>query len=116
MSLRYCVRTVPACALATLLAAATMISVSGAQDTPQAPLTIDAARISIAGTSNIHAYTASTTAVRVTRVQLANSVAGPNFWDEIVKPGGLEAFDIAIPAAKLSSPKDGLDKNMHRAL
>ena len=43
-------------------------------------------------------------------------MAGPTFWDEIVKPGALEAFEIAIPAATLSSPKDGLDKNMHKAL
>jgi polyisoprenoid-binding protein YceI len=33
-----------------------------------------------------------------------------------VKPGAIEAFEIAIPAAKLSSPKEGLDKNMHKAL
>src|SRR5688572_14110541 len=77
---------------------------------PQAPrpLTIDAARITIAGTSNIHAYTASTTAVRVTRVALAGGVAGPAFWDAVVKPGALEAFEVAIPAAQLSSPKEGL--------
>ena len=85
---------------------------------PQAarPLAIDTARITIAGTSNIHAYTASTTTVRVTRVVLASGVTGPAFWDAVVKPGALEAFEIAIPAAQLSSPKEGLDKNMHKAL
>ena len=85
---------------------------------PQAarPLTIDTARITIAGTSNIHAYTASTTAVRVSRVALASGVSGPAFWDAIVKPGALETFEVAIPAAQLSSPKEGLDKNMHKAL
>ena len=35
-----------------------------------APLTLATGSISIAGTSNIHEYTASTTNVRVTRVQL----------------------------------------------
>jgi polyisoprenoid-binding protein YceI len=80
------------------------------------PLAIDTARVTIAGTSNIHAYTASTTAVRVTRVALSGAVAGPAFWDAIVKPGALEAFDVAIPAAQLTSPKEGLDKNMHKAL
>ena len=87
-----------------------------AQDTPALPLGIETARVTIAGTSNIHAYTASTTAVRITRAQLSSALAGPNFWDEIVKPGALEAFEIAIPAAQLSSPKEGLDKNMHKAL
>jgi polyisoprenoid-binding protein YceI len=81
-----------------------------------APLGIASARVAIAGTSNIHAYTASTTAVRVTRAKVSGSVAGPNFWDEVVKPAGLEAFEIAIPVVQLSSPKEGLDKNMHKAL
>lgn len=86
------------------------------QEAPALPLGIETARVTIAGTSNIHAYTASTTAVRITRVQLASGVAGPTFWDEIVKPGALEVFEVAVPAAQLSSPKEGLDKNMHKAL
>jgi len=80
------------------------------------PLAMDTARVTIAGTSNIHAYTASTTTVRVTRVALGSGVAGPAFWDAVAKPGGLEAFEVAIPAAQLTSPKEGLDKNMHKAL
>ena len=87
-----------------------------AQEAGPTPLTLGSARVSIAGTSNIHEYTASTTAVRVTNVQLSNAVVGPTFWDEIVKPGALQAFEIAIPAVTLSSPKEGLDKNMHKAL
>jgi hypothetical protein len=85
---------------------------------PQAstPLGIDTGRVTIAGTSNIHAYTAATTEIRVTRVALAAGVSGPAFWESVVKPGALEAFEIAIPAARLSSPKEGLDKNMHKAL
>jgi polyisoprenoid-binding protein YceI len=111
MALRFRIRIVPLFALASLLAAAAIIPLSGAT-----PLAIDTARITINGTSNIHPYTASTTAVHVTRLQLGNAVAGPAFWDEIVKPGGLTAFEIAIPAATLTSPKEGLDKNMHKAL
>src|SRR5688572_20953393 len=80
------------------------------------PLAIDTARVTIAGTSNIHAYTASTTAVRVTRASLAGAAAGQGFWDTVTKPGVIEAFDVAIAASQLSSPKDGLDKNMHKAL
>lgn len=81
-----------------------------------APLTLATGTISIAGTSNVHAYTASTTTVRVTRVQLAAAVAGPTFWEDVVKPGAVEAFEISIPAASLTSPKKDLDKNMHKAL
>ena len=82
----------------------------------QTPLAIDSARITISGTSNIHAYTASTTTVRVTRAQVAGALEGPDFWANVLKPGGVEAFEIAIPAATLTSPKEGLDKNMHKAL
>ena len=86
------------------------------EDGARTPLAFTTARVSIAGTSNIHAYTASTNTVRIIRAQLAGSVAGPNFWDEVVKAGALEAFEVAIPAATLASPKEGLDKNMHKAL
>ncbi len=81
-----------------------------------APLTIDTARITIAGTSNVHAWTASTTALTVTDARVAPGVAGPDFWNAVLQPGAVEAFSIAIPAASLTSPKDGLDKNMHKAL
>ena len=83
---------------------------------PSAPLALNAARVSIDGTSNVHAYTASTTTVRIVNARVAAGVVGANFWDDIVKPGALEAFEIAIPAASLSSPKGDLDKNMHKAL
>ena len=83
---------------------------------PTAPLAIDTARVTIEGTSNIHEYTASTTKVRVTRAQLGAAVAGPEFWENVLKPGAVETFEIAIAAATLTSPKDGLDKNMHKAL
>jgi hypothetical protein len=80
------------------------------------PLTIGAGQVTIAGTSNVHEYTASTTAIKVTRVQLNPNVAGPNFWEEVLKPGAVEAFEISIPTASLSSPKKDIDKNMHKAL
>ena len=98
-----------ALALATCLTARAIASA-------EAPLAVDSARVTIAGTSNIHEYTASTTKVRVTRAQLGALVAGANFWENALKPGAVEAFEIAIPAATLTSPKDGLDKNMYKAL
>ena len=111
MKLELLARTTLACVLAAGL---TMSAASLAQE--RGPLALDTAKVTIDGTSNVHAYTVSTTRVRVTRVQLGASVAGPNFWEEILKPGGLAAFEITIPAATLSSPKKDLDKNMHKAL
>jgi len=94
---------------------AAVIAASPASDA-RVPVKLSSGRISIAGTSNIHDYTASTTDVRIVRLQLADGVSGPNFWDEIVKPGAIESFEVAIAAATLSSPREGLDKNMYKAL
>ena len=77
-------------------------------------LRLSAARVSIAGTSNIHPFTASTTDVRMSRLVLAP--ADGDRLQAAAKAGGVEAFEIAIPAASLTSPKEGLDKNMHKAL
>jgi polyisoprenoid-binding protein YceI len=85
-----------------------------AQDAPAA-LKLTAARVSIAGTSNIHPFTASTTDVRMTRLVLAPA-DGDDRLQAAAKAGGVEAFEIAIRAASLTSPKEGLDKNMHKAL
>jgi hypothetical protein len=86
--------------------------VSGAE--PPA-LVLTSSRITIAGTSNIHAYSATTTAARLVRSQVA-APSGPSFWDVAVAPGALEVFELTVPAATLASGKDGLDKNMHKAL
>ena len=83
-----------------------------AQD--QALLRLSAARVSIAGTSNIYPFTASSTDVRMSRIVLA-PVDGERL-QSAARPGGLEVFEIAIPAASLTSPTEGLDKNMHKAL
>jgi len=111
MSFTPLLRTAP---IAIVLSAAAMVAGPAAQARP--PIGIDTARVTIAGTSNIHEYTASTTTVRVTRVAVGSVIAADAFWNEVVKPGALEGFEIAIPAASLSSPKAGLDKNMHKAL
>jgi polyisoprenoid-binding protein YceI len=88
---------------------------AGAQDAVS-PLTLASAKVSIDGTSNIHEFTAATNEVRLTRVALANGVSGAGILAAVLNPGAVEAFDIAIRAASLSSPKEGVDKNMHKAL
>jgi polyisoprenoid-binding protein YceI len=112
MTLRRSTLTVLAGALALALYATNSLQ---ATEAPPAPLTIGSSRVSLAGTSNIHAFTASTTNVRLVNVQFTK-VEAATFWDDVVKPGAIEAFEIAIGAATLTSPKEGLDKNMHKAL
>ena len=100
---------------AAVLAAGILIVATPAA-APSTPLGIGAARLTLAGTSNIHAYTATTTAIRVTRVQLGAVPAGADLLDSALAPGVVQAFEVAIPAKSLASTKDGLDKNMHAAL
>src|SRR5918996_45964 len=76
---------------------------------------ITAARVSIAGTSNIHEFTASTTDVKLARLVLADNLGGATL-NAIVNPGSLQALDIVVKAGTLTSPKEGLDKNMWKAL
>jgi polyisoprenoid-binding protein YceI len=83
----------------------------------QAPgLAVTSGRVSIDGTSNIHEYSATTDAVHVVSATVTVDAANPDFVAEIVKPGGLQDFEISVSAASLASGKDGLDKNMHKAL
>lgn len=70
------------------------------------------AKVTLAGTSNLHDYTATTTSVRLTRLQVASGAD----LAALTTPGTVQAFEIAIPAALLHSTRDGLDKNMHKAL
>ena len=80
---------------------------------PDARLSLVSARVTIDGTSNVHPYTASSKAVRLTRVQVA---ASGDVLQQALQPGALEAFDIAVAASSLVSPKGDIDKNMHKAL
>jgi hypothetical protein len=108
--------------VATLLIAATTCAtltagaISAGPMAQAGPLAMDTARVTITGSSNIHNYTAWTDTVRATGVKVAIPVGGPTFWDDVLKPGALEGFEVAIPAATLTSPKAGLDKNMWKAL
>jgi hypothetical protein len=114
MTLRHSSLTAVGCLLALGLFVAPIRAMR--QQTPATPLKLGSSRVSLAGTSNIHAYTASTTTARIVRLEVASGVLGGSVWEEIVKPGALQAFEIAIPAASLSSAKEDLDKNMHKAL
>lgn len=100
-----------------LTAAAAAFCFTGASNmAAESPLAVNTARITIAGTSNVHDYTATTSQAKVTRVQLGAVEPGAAFWDDVQKPGGLQAFDLTIPADTLKSEKEGLDKNMYKAL
>jgi len=111
------VRGIPVLAVtAALTPVVTITAALRAYDAPPVPLALNETRITIAGTSNVHDYTATTTAARLTRVNLAAPASGATIWEEIVKPGALEAFEVTVAATTLSSPREGVDKNMYKAL
>jgi len=108
-------RTARPLILAALFAAAATLTASARESAP-APVAIQKGRITIAGSSNVHEWSAETTTVRVTHARLGAPVPASSFGDQIVQPGVLGEFEIAVPAASLKSGKDGLDKNMYKAL
>jgi polyisoprenoid-binding protein YceI len=113
MSLRHVTRAAICGALGILVG---LVALTASGPAAVAPLALNTARITIEGNSNLHPYTASTPAVRLGRVAYGDIAASDGFWQAITQPGALQAFEVTIPAATLASPKDGLDKNMHKAL
>lgn len=83
---------------------------------PPAPLALSKTKVTINGTSNVHDWTAATSTVRVAQAQVAAEAKGASFWDAVVKPGGIQAFEVVVPVTTLTSPRSGLDKNMYKAL
>jgi hypothetical protein len=79
-------------------------------------LALSKAKVTIEGTSNVHDWTAATSTVRVAQAKVAADAKGAGFWDAVVKPGAIEAFEVVIPVTSLTSPRSGLDSNMYKAL
>ena len=102
--------------LVTLTVAAVAAVALGpmSQAAATAPLVLASGRVTIEGTSNIHGYSATSTAVKVAAVDV--DTTGPNVLDRALEPNAIRVFDVVIPTASLTSPRDGIDKNMHKAL
>lgn len=77
-------------------------------------LVLSSGKISLTGTTNVHGYTAETSKVRLAGAQLATFDG--DLWRLVQNPSAVTSLDIVVPAASLKSTKDGIDKNMHKAL
>jgi polyisoprenoid-binding protein YceI len=113
MAIRFVSRTALGCGLAVALIAA---GTAAAAWQASQSLNFTGTRVAIAGSSNVHDYTAATTTLRVVAIDAAVNGTGAAAWEELLKPGSIRALEVAVPAATLTSGKDGLDKNMHKAL
>jgi hypothetical protein len=70
--------------------------------------------VSIEGTSNIHGYTASSTALTIAALDV--DAADEDVLGRALEPNAIRAVEVVIPTTSLTSPRDGIDKNMHKAL
>ncbi len=74
-------------------------------------VSVTAAVLSIAGTSTMHPYTVSTKALKASAG--AATVAD---LKGLLQPGALENFELQIPVNTFTSDKDGLTKQMFKAM
>ncbi len=90
-----------------------LVLVTATRANAQAPMTLTAASVTLEGTSNVHDFSASTKDVKLTKLSIAG---GASAAAVLANPAVVDGFEIAIKSATLKSSKDGLDKNMHKAL
>lgn len=100
--------------LFVVLGAAVAVSAASITASAQAPVKIASAKVTITGTTNVHGYTVASSTVRLVNAKFA--AFDGDLWALAQKPAAVEAFEISIPVATLKSEKDGLDKNMYKAL
>ena len=80
----------------------------------QAPIRILSSKVTITGTTNVHGYTVTSSSVRLSAARTAPFDGDLHALSQ--KPALVEAFEVTIPVTTLKSGKDGLDKNMYKAL
>ena len=74
-------------------------------------VSVTSATLSISGTSTMHPYVVSTKTLKVgTAVASAADLKG------LLQPGSLQGFELQIPVNTFTSDKDGLTKQMFKAL
>ena len=74
-------------------------------------VTVTSATLSISGTSTMHPYTVSTKALKASAgVVTAVDLKG------LLQPGALQNFEFQIPVNTFTSDKDGLTKQMFKAM
>lgn len=72
----------------------------------------------ITGTSTMHAWssTASTFDLKFTAAELPAADTPAEAVEQMIRARGVTAVELTVPVAKMRSGKDGLDKNMRKAL
>jgi polyisoprenoid-binding protein YceI len=84
---------------------------AGIDAAPGSSVTVSSAILSISGTSTMHPYTVSTKALKVSA---ANGSAAD--IQGLLQPDALQGFELQIPVNTFTSDKDGLTKQMFKAM
>jgi hypothetical protein len=93
------------------------VAAGGAQDlaVARSPVAVSSATVTIEGTSKRDPFFASTKTLRVARLQMVETPSA-DVLHQLLQPGALEAFEIAIPVVSFTSPDEGVAAHIHDAL
>jgi hypothetical protein len=101
--------------LCALLAARTAQSASVPEATPRIMLA-PSSQLMLRGKSTLHDFSSTATRMQLT-VDVADQLpAGPSPLARLAAPGAVKSVVLTIPVEAMKSEKDGLDKNMYKAL
>lgn len=84
---------------------------AGIEAAPGSNVSVTSAALSISGTSTMHPYTVSTRTLKV-----GNAVASAADVKGLLQTGSLQGFELQIPVNTFTSDKDGLTKQMFKAM
>lgn len=105
-------RTLSICLLAVLTLPGRAFAAPDGNDAAQlSNLSVTTAVLSINGTSTMHPYTVSTT-----KLKLAAGIATAADVKALLQPGALQGLELQIPLSTFTSDKDGLTKQMFKAM
>jgi hypothetical protein len=91
------------------------VSASGGEATPRITLA-PSSQLMLRGKSTLHDYAIAATRIQLA-VELAESLpAGASALGRLAQPGAVKSIVLTVPVEAMKSEKNGLDKNMHKAL
>ncbi len=105
--------------IATVLCAVVAGGAAYAADVPETASRItlaEASRLTLKGKSTMHDFASTATRMQLA-VELADTLpAGDSLVARLAAPGAVKSIVLTIPVEGMKSEKDGLDKNMYKAL
>jgi polyisoprenoid-binding protein YceI len=101
-----------------LIVAAITLGALAAQAANPGLVVQPASKVWISGTSTLHAWHANASKVAITfqAAELTEAATPVEAMEKLIRAKAVSGLDLAITVTDLKSGKDGLDKNMYKAL